>query len=300
MKCNECPRKCNVERSEKYGNGFCKSGYFPHVAKVMIHKWEEPCISGTYGAGNIFFSGCNLKCCYCQNHKISLSYSSSNDTNVYTPEMMQEIMLEIAEGDAHNINFVTPDCYFNFLSEVITDKIKKEINKPIILNCSGYNLLESIEKMRGKADIFMPDFKYAKSQVAKKYSNAEDYPIVAEKAIRKMFEIAGPCRFDEKGLLKSGVIVRHLILPSNLQNTFDVIDKINEMFEPGEIIFSLMSQYTPCITDGDVLSKYPKLNRKITPYEKKKAETYLFNTDISLAYVQEEGCAEESFIPDFK
>lgn len=299
MKCNDCPRKCNAERDKISGDGFCGTGFYPHVSKIMLHKWEEPCISGENGAGNIFFSGCNLKCRYCQNNKITLSYSAGENIPVCTPENIRHLISDIDSGEAHNINFVTPDCYLRTLSEAITPEFKEKIHKPIIINCSGYNSVEMLELLKNKVDIFLPDFKYARPSVAKKYSNAENYPEIAEKAIRKMFELTGPCTFEENGLLKSGVIIRHLILPSNLPNTLDVIDKVNEMFKPGEIIFSLMSQYTPC-ADNSFIADFPELHRKITAYEKRKSETYLFNTDISLAYVQEDGSAEQCYIPDFE
>ena len=296
--CNDCPRECNALRTLQGGQGYCKCGTAPQVAKVMKHLWEEPCISGTNGAGNVFFAGCNLKCCYCQNHKITTEYNYSNsDYNNYSSSDVAKLLLSLSSENVHNINLVTADCFLRTISKAITPSIKENINKPIILNCSGYNKTEQIEMLRDKIDIFLPDLKYLRSDIALKYSNAPDYPEVAKKAIMKMFEITGPCVTDESGLLKKGVVIRHLILPGNLYNTFDVIDWVNETFAPGDIIFSLMSQYTPCNTE--CFKQFPELSRKLTPYEKKKAEAYLLNTDITSAYIQESESADTSFIPDF-
>lgn len=297
--CNDCPRNCNKIRTNTHGEGYCRAGALPQIAKIMRHKWEEPCISGTKGAGNIFFAGCNLKCIYCQNHDITLNHNYSNsDYTTYSSQDLSQLFLQIAEEDYHNINLVTADCYLRIISAALSPAVKEKINKPIILNCSGYNKPEIIETLKGKIDIFLPDFKYSRSDVAKKYSNASDYPEVAKNAIKKMFEITGPCKFDQNGILLKGVIIRHLILPGNLYNTFEVIDWVNETFNDGEVIFSLMSQYTPCETGW--IGNCVELNRKITSYEKRKAEDYLLNTKITSAYVQDESSAENFYIPDFK
>ena len=296
--CNDCPRECNALRTINEGNGYCRCGTAPQIAKVMKHLWEEPCISGTKGAGNIFFAGCNLKCCYCQNKKITTEFDYNNsDYSKYSSTELSKLLYNFSQEDVNNINLVTADCYLRTISKAITPSLKESIDKPIILNCSGYNKPEMLEALRGKIDIFLPDLKYLRNDIAEKYSNAPDYPEVAKKAILKMFEITGPCVMDESGLLKKGVVIRHLILPGNLYNTFDVIDWVNETFAPGEIIFSLMSQYTPCNSSCE--SIFPELARKLTPYEKKKAEAYLLNTDITSAYIQDAESADTAFIPEF-
>lgn len=192
---------------------------------------------------------------------------------------------------------VTGDHYIRVISDALDTETKKKIGKPVIFNCSGYEKDDTIELMRNKIDVFLPDFKYSLSETAAKYSFAPDYPETAKRAILKMFGMTGPCSFDKNGMITKGVIIRHLILPGNLGNTFGVIDWVNENFKPGEVVFSLMSQYTPCRENN--ISAFPELCRKLTDYEKRKAEKYLLNTDITLAYTQEDGSAEEAYIPVF-
>ncbi|MBQ8828036.1 MAG: radical SAM protein, partial [Clostridia bacterium] len=237
MYCNDCPRKCNAYRDTKRGKGFCKSGIYPVVAKAYLHKWEEPCISGQNGAGNIFFCGCNLKCCYCQNKEIS--GISSQDTHCgrqITPERLSEIYDELIKKGAHCINLVTPTHYSAGILKSL--ELHGKLSVPLVYNCSGYETEESLKLFDNKVDIYMPDMKYGINSVAEKYSNAYDYPEIAKNAIREMFRQTGPYEYDESGMLKKGVIIRHLMLPGNLRNTFSVIDWVNETFKTGDILFS--------------------------------------------------------------
>lgn len=295
--CFDCPRGCGAERKENGGNGFCGAGVKASVAKTMVHMWEEQCISGTNGAGNIFFAGCNLRCVYCQNHKISGKHAPET-YRTYTATQLRELFLEIAGQEVHNLNLVTGSHYIKIIAEALDRETKQKIAKPVIFNCGGYEKTESLLLLNGKIDVFLPDFKYARPDTAAKYSSAPDYPDIAKNAILKMFEMTGPCLFGDDGMIQKGVVIRHLILPGNLQNTFAVIDWVNENFRPGEIIFSLMSQYTPCKEAG--IDAFPELQRRITRYEKEKAEAYLSATEnITSAYIQENGADSTDFIPDF-
>ena len=292
MICNDCPRKCNAYRDNETGRGFCRSGLMPALAKAALHKWEEPCISGKNGAGNIFFSSCNLKCCYCQNSQISGIQGIPAKGKTITPQRLSEIYDELISQGASCINFVTPTHF--------TDAILKSIDLhgkfpvPLVYNSSGYESTETLKRLEGKIDIYMPDMKYGIPAPAMKYSNAPDYPDITKEAILEMFRQTGPFVIGDNGLMKKGVIIRHMIIPGNIRNTFEVIDWVNETFKPGDVMFSLMSQYTPYVETG-----YKELGRRITKYEYDKAKDYMLNTDICDGFVQELSSAKEEYIPDF-
>lgn len=303
MICNDCPRGCNKERNTQDGKGFCNAGTDIAVAKILTHMWEEPCLSGygtdNYnGTENIFLFGCNLRCVFCQNFKINGSSKEYDKARLsyYDEVKFGKLLLSSANTGANNIGIVSGDHYIRQISDAITPEIKASLRKPLTFNCNGYEKPEMLELLRGKIDIFMPDFKYADDNLAKAYSFAENYADTAKKAISKMFELTGPCEFSENGLLKKGVIIRHLIMPGNINNTLSALDWINETFKPGEIILSLMSQYTPVRCDFSD----KKLNRPISQAEKSKCIKYLEACEnITLAYIQEDGVVSESFIPDF-
>lgn len=295
--CSDCPRGCMAWRDPAGGSGLCGAGIYPSVAKTMTHHWEEPCISGTDGAGNLFFAGCNLHCVYCQNARISDRNAPGRYPIFSVPEL-RSLFLSVAAQKVHNLNLITGSHYSRMIAEALDPDTKQKIGKPVIFNCGGYEKEETLSLLDGKIDVFLPDLKYLSPAVSEKYSCAPDYPDVARKAILKMVEMTGPCRYDENGLLQKGVLIRHLILPGNLPNTLAVIDWVNETFAPGEIAFSLMSQYTPCPDAG--IRDFPELQRRLTRYEKKKAEAYLLSTDnITDAYVQEDGADSPDYIPDF-
>lgn len=292
MICNDCPRKCNAYRDAESGRGFCASGLYPVCAKAALHRWEEPCISGKKGSGNVFFSSCNLKCCYCQNSDISGINAKNAKGKLITPQRLSEIYHELILQGATCINLVTPSHFTDAILKSL--EIHGEISVPLVYNSSGYDSVETLKKLDGKVDIYLPDMKYGIPETAKKYSSAGDYPDIAKQAILEMFRQTGPYKIGEDGLMKKGVMIRHMIIPGNLRNTFAVIDWVNETFNPGDIMFSLMSQYTPYVK-----TQYKELDRRLTKYEYEKAKDYMYNTNICDGYIQEISSAKEEYIPDF-
>ena len=284
--CRLCPRRCGARRAENE-TGFCGCGDAPVVARADLHLWEEPCISGENGSGTVFFGGCGLRCRFCQNSEISRGASGRRmDANE-----LRAVFFELIDKGAHNINLVTPTHF----APAVSKALKGGLPVPVVYNCGGYESVETLRTLAGKIQVYMPDMKYALSEPAKKYSRAADYPEIAKKAIIEMYRQTGNYEIDENGLLVKGVLIRHLVLPGNLENTFGVIDWVSETFEGGEVLFSLMSQYTPVNRDPD----YPELNRRLTPEEYEAAEAYLFDSGIEDGFVQELSSAEKDYIPDF-
>lgn len=284
--CSVCPRNCRVLRSENSGSGFCKMGFNPVVARVSKHMWEEPCISGKNGSGTIFFSGCVMKCVFCQNYKIS----TENFGKVLTPSQLADCYKMLEEQCVNNINLVTPT---HFIPAIIKslDIYKPKI--PVVYNCGGYESVASLKELEGYIDIYLPDFKYANNEIAKKYSTAPDYVEVALNAIKEMYRQQPQNVFDENGIMKKGIIIRHLVLPSNTKNSIAVINLIKENFGCN-IPISLMAQYTPC----GIADKYTEINRKITPREYKKVLEYLESTGVE-GFAQKLSSATKQYIPDF-
>ncbi len=262
-------------------------GIHPVVAKAMCHFWEEPCISGTRGSGTVFFTGCALGCVYCQNQKISHGHFGKP----VTAERLRSIYFELIEAGAHNINLVNPT---HFATSVLSS-LDAPIGVPVVWNTGGYEKAETLRLLDGHVQIYLPDFKYALTGPAARYSDAPDYPDIAKKAITEMYRQTGPYRLDEDGLLQRGVVIRHLILPGNLDNTRRVIDWVAKTFSPGDVLFSLMSQYTPCGT----ITEHPELQRRLTPSEYTEATDYLTASDIEDGFFQELSSANETYIPDF-
>ena len=289
--CRDCVRKCGVERPETLNGegsfGFCRCPRTPVVARAMLHRWEEPCISGKNGSGAVFFSGCNLRCVFCQNYEISSRVQGKEISVVRLREIYEEL---IAQG-AHNINLVTPGHY----TEAILASLEKPLPVPVVYNSNGYDSLESLRKLDGKIQIYLPDLKYADNALAARYSHAPDYFETAAAAIDEMFRQTGPYEMDSDGMLKRGVAVRHLILPGQVENSLRVIDYIAGHFHPGDILFSLMRQYVP---HGRIES-YPELNRRVSDEEYERVEQYLFDSPIEDGFVQEEESASKEFIPAF-
>ena len=287
--CNDCPRKCNVQRKAltDSGKGFCRMGENPVIARAALHMWEEPPISGTNGSGTVFFSGCNLQCIYCQNNKISRGKFGKE----ITVDGLRAIYEDLISQGAHNINLVTGT---HFLKP-ICESLKEPLSVPVVYNCGGYENIQSLQMLDGKINIYLPDLKYADNDLAKKYSNALNYFEIATSAIKEMFRQVGKYVIDEKGLLKSGVIIRHLILPGQLENTKKVIDWVAKNFDDGDILFSLMSQFTPienCTIDS--------LNRRLTQEEYDEIEDYLFDSGIEDGFMQELSSASEEYVPPFE
>lgn len=290
--CNLCPRKCKVDRTLGQ-RGFCGCTDEIYVARAALHMWEEPCISGEEGSGAIFFSGCSLRCVFCQNFNIS-NCSVGKKISV---ERLADICLELQEKGANNINLVTPTHYVTQIIEALTLAKKNGLRIPIVYNTGGYENEETIEALNGLVDVYLPDLKYYDDELAKKYSNAPHYFETAIKAIAKMFEQTGPCRFDENGKIIRGVIVRHLILPGNIKDSKKVVDYLHETYGDN-IYLSIMSQYTP-MKEFVKSGKYPELSKKLPPKAYDKFIDYCIEKGIENAFIQEGDPADESFIPDF-
>lgn len=289
--CSDCVRHCGVQRPDTlHGEGvfgFCRCPRNPVVARAALHRWEEPCISGTRGSGTVFFSGCNLRCVFCQNYEIS----SGLQGREITVGRLRGIYGELIAQGAHNINLVTPGHY----TEAILESLKEPLPVPVVYNSNGYDDLEQLRRLEGKIQIYLPDFKYAGNTLAERYSHAPDYFETASAAIQEMFRQCGPYVIGGDGMMKSGVIVRHLLLPGQVENTLRIIDYVAEHFQPGDILFSLMRQYVP---HGDIRN-FPELSRRVSDEEYEQVENYLFDSPIEDGFVQEEESASEDFIPVF-
>ncbi len=286
MICNLCPRKCNACRTEHQGNGFCGSGTLPVVARVAPHFGEEPCISGTKGSGTVFFSGCTLKCVYCQNYEISDGHKG----RAVTPKELADCYKRLEQQGVHNINLVTADHYVNAVAESL-DIYKPSV--PVVYNCSGYTSPKTLSILDGLVDIYLPDFKYSDDALAIKYSSAPNYVNTATAAIKEMIFQVGTPVIDEDGMMKKGVIVRHLILPSHTKNSLGVLDIIKRSYDK-QVLVSLMCQYVPVNKAHD----FPKINRTITrrEYDKVKSELYALGLD---GFTQDLTSASTDFIPDW-
>lgn len=286
-KCYICPRQCGAVRDNEIGKGFCKMGESPVVARVSKHMWEEPCISGTNGSGTVFFSGCVMKCVFCQNYKIS----TENFGRVLTANQLADCYKQLEEQGVHNINLVSPT---HFVPAIIKslDIYKPKI--PVVYNCGGYENTEALKALQGYVDIYLPDFKYATNEIAEKYSKAKDYPTVATNAIAEMLRQQPKNIYDSNGIMQKGVIVRHLVLPSNTKNSIAVLDALYKSFG-NSITLSLMAQYTPC----GIADQYPEINRKITKREYQKVLNHLELLDFD-GFAQDLSSATKDYIPSFE
>ena len=287
MICNLCPRRCGTVRDEGRGEGWCRLPDGLRIARAALHHWEEPCISGSRGAGTVFFSGCTLGCVFCQNGPIS----HGNFGKAVSGDGLREIFQSLADQGAHNIELVTPTQYSHILARVLSEPVPGGL--PVVWNSGGYERADTLRALEGKVDVYLPDLKYVTPALAARYSGAEDYPRAAQAAILEMFRQRGPVRLED-GLLKSGVLIRHLLLPGHVNEAKLVMDWVAEQFPRGSVLFSLMAQYTPM---GD-LSPCPELARTVRPSELRAARAYLENLDLP-GYVQELSAVGEGFIPDF-
>ena len=285
MICDLCPRHCHAERTESTGAGFCGIPAGIVAAKAMLHHWEEPCLSGTRGAGCVFFTGCNLGCVYCQNGSISRERFGKP----VAPARLREIFDELIAQGAHCIDLVTPTHFTPWIAEAL----REPLPVPVVWNCGGYESVSTLRTLEGKVQIYLPDFKYADKALAMDLSCAEDYFEVVKAALDEMFHQVGPYQIDENGLLRSGVIVRHMVLPGRLDNTRRVIDYVAGRFAPGEVLFSLMSQYTPQAGATGALA------RRVTGAEYRAAVEYMRACGICDGFVQEKSSAKEEYTPDF-
>ncbi len=285
--CSLCPRRCGAPRTAERGDGFCRAGSLPRIARAAVHTGEEPCISGTRGSGAIFFCGCNLRCVFCQNSGIS----RGRNGKVVSEARLSEIFLELRAQGVHNINLVTPSHYADLLARVLPERF----DLPFIWNSGGYDSVRALRALEGKIQIYMPDLKYLDGRLAARYSSAPDYPQAAKSAICEMFRQVGPAVLDEAGLLRRGLLIRHLVLPGCVENTLDVIDWVCETFPRGSVLFSLMAQYTPC---GE-LGAFPELARPLAPQEYRRAVDYLYLSGLSSGYLQELDASGREEIPAF-
>ncbi|WP_019227677.1 radical SAM protein [Sedimentibacter sp. B4] len=287
--CIICPRNCKVDRT-KGNRGYCRETDKLVVARASLHMWEEPCISGTNGSGTVFFSGCSLGCIYCQNFNISNGMSGKE----ITTERLAEIFLELQSKGAHNINLVTPTHFVVQIMDAIIMSRNKGLNIPIVYNTSGYEKIETIKMLEGHVSVYLPDLKYMDENIAKKYSNCQDYFSHASKAIEEMVRQTGEIEFDENGMVVKGVIVRHMTLPGYLDDSKNIIRYLHETYKH-KIYLSIMNQYTP-LTE---VSKYPEINRKITEDEYDELVDYAVDIGVENGFIQEGETALESFIPVF-
>lgn len=294
VNCSICPRRCHAARPFSAAGagslpGVCHSPRQAMVSRASLHFWEEPVISGTRGSGTVFFSGCNLHCVYCQNHDISTAAGGK----VLDTEQLRALYRKLIDRGAHNINLVTAGHYAPAVAESLADPLPV----PVVYNSNGYELPETLRLFSGKVDIYLPDLKYIDPAVSGRYSQAPDYFDTAVAAIDEMYRQVGDFVIGSDGMMKKGVIIRHLILPEQLENTLRIIEFVAGKYRPGQVMFSLMRQYLPC---GRVSEEnFPELNRRITDFEYEVAENALFASGIEDGFVQDAESAVKDFIPDF-
>ncbi len=289
-KCTICPHNCKVNRNNGI-QGRCKTTDKLKIALVSLHNYEEPCISGENGSGTVFFSNCNLNCVFCQNYEIS---QQGNGKEI-TIEELAEIFIEQQEKNAENINLVTPTMYVYHIIEAIKLARKQGLKIPIVYNSNGYENVETIKALNGYIDIYLPDLKYYYNKTALKYSNIKNYFENATEAIKEMYKQVGTPILDENGMMKKGLMIRHLVLPNNIENSKKVLKWINDNLD-NNIYVSVMAQYFPTHR----AKEYPEINRKLTQEEYDEIEQYLYSLNLENGYIQELGTHEEEYVPDFK
>ena len=290
ISCQLCPRMCQVNRHT--GMGYCLMPDRIKVARAALHMWEEPCISGEHGSGAIFFSGCTLRCVFCQNYKIAAAAVGK----YITVDGLADIMLRLQDKHANNINLVTPTHYALHIAQALTKARDNGLRIPVVYNTSAYENIETLKRLDGLVDVYLPDFKYMDSSLALKYSHAEDYPEVAKSALNEMVrQVGSPCMYSdedelvqsgyvEDGVMKRGVIVRHLVLPGCTKDSYK-----------DDIYISIMNQYTPL----EHVKEYKELYRKVTHKEYDEVVDYAIDIGVTNGFIQEGDTAKESFIPDF-
>ena len=289
-KCYMCPRECSVDR-ENGERGFCGVGNEYIIGSADLHFWEEPCISGEHGSGAIFFSGCNLRCVFCQNKDISRNPVGKK----YTEDELIDKMLELQDRGAHNINLVTATPYSLFLSKTLVKAKVKGLNIPIVYNCGGYESLMMLRALDGLVDVYLPDFKYFDNQLANKYSSAPNYAEIAGNALIEMHRQVGKLTLDENGIAKQGIIVRHLVLPAHREDSKAALKYLSQILPVDEVMLSLMCQYTPDWVGEDS----PKnLKRRLTSFEYNDVLSYAISLGFD-GFSQEKSSAKREFTPKF-
>lgn len=287
--CTLCPRNCHCDRTNGK-KGYCKVSEQLLVARAALHMWEEPCISGESGSGTVFFSGCALGCVYCQNYNIAKAITGK----IITVERLAQIFLELQQKKASNINLVTPGHYTPQILQALSIAKSEGLNIPIVYNSSGYEKTETLRLLEGYIDIYLPDFKYMSEVISKRYSNCYDYASYAREAVNEMYRQVGKPVFDPNGIMKRGVIVRHLTLPGCLEDSKQILEYLYHTFQDN-IFISIMNQYTPLAH----VKSYPELNRKITDKEYDELVDYAISLGVENGFIQEGDTASESFIPEF-
>lgn len=286
--CTVCPRNCKVDRT--ISEGFCRSGALVKVAKAYGHMWEEPCISGEKGSGTVFFSNCNLRCVFCQNHDIS----QEDIGKEISTDRLSEIFLEQQERGFHNINLVNPTHYVPQIKEALKKAKEKGLKLPVVYNSNGYEGIESLKSLEGYIDIYIPDLKYFNDKYALKYSKAPNYFAIASAAIAEMVRQTGSPIFNEEGILQKGVIIRHLMLPGLLFDSKKVVDYIYKTYGD-EVYLSLMNQYTPMFKAMD----YPEINKALNPGHYEALIDHCLELGYKNAFIQDTGTNTTAFVPDF-
>lgn len=291
--CNLCPRKCNIDRSQKLG--FCGEGDAVRIARIAPHFFEEPPISHKKGSGTIFFCGCNLRCVFCQNKDISHSSALGRE---YSKSELCEAIIALQESGVHNINFVTPTHYADKIADVLSElKTNGSLKIPVVYNSSSYESVETLKMLDGLVDIYLPDLKYFSPELSKKYSSAENYFEIASLAIKEMLRQRGKYRYSDEDprLLESGVLIRHLVLPSQRRDSADALSALAKIIDPSDVLISLMSQYTPDFAKD---SEYKELHRRITSFE----YSYVCEKALELGFdgfMQSKDSASKKYTPDF-
>lgn len=285
--CTLCPHKCGVDRSLNIGR--CKARDKVEIGGYSLHKFEEPCISGENGSGTVFFSKCNLNCVFCQNYEIS---NLGNGKQIEVEELAN-IFIEQQKNNAENINLVTPTIYTNQIIEALKIAKNKGLEIPVIYNSNGYENVETLKRLEGLIDVYLPDLKYYYDETALKYSKISNYFNIATQAILEMYRQVGAPKLDDRGMIKKGLIIRHLVLPNNIKNSKQILKWLKDNIDKN-VYISVMTQYFPTY----MAKQYPEINRKITKEEYEKIENYIYEIDIKNGYMQdysEEN--EETYVP---
>lgn len=287
--CSLCPRNCQVDRNNSH-TGFCGQTNELRASRASLHMWEEPCISGESGSGTVFFSGCSLKCVFCQNYDIALGQTGK----IISTSRLAEIFLELQEKGALNINLVTPSHFIPQIVVALKEAKQRGLHLPIVYNTSGYESVQSLRLLDGLVDIYLPDCKYHSTDLSKKYSNAPDYFRVAKDALSEMFRQVGEPIFDDFGILQKGMVVRHLVLPGSVDDSKQIIQYLFDTFGHS-IYISIMNQYTPVREFED----FPELNRTLTAEEYDQVVDFAIDLGIENGFIQEGETCLDSFIPPF-
>ena len=289
-KCEICPHKCRIDRT-KNQIGRCKSTDKVKIALYSIHDFEEPCISGKNGSGTVFFSNCNMNCIYCQNYEISQE-GRGKEVSI---EELADIFIKQQNRNVENINLVTPTSYVLQIIEAIKIAKSNGLKIPIVYNTNGYERVETLKLLKGYIDIYLPDLKYYEDKIGKKYSKIDNYFEIATKAIKEMCRQVGAPKLDERGIIKKGLMIRHLVLPNNIENSKKVLKWIKENIDEN-VYIDIMAQYFPTYKARESL----ELNRKLTKEEYEEIEQYVYELDIKNGYMQELGEHEEEYVPKWE